>query len=65
MSLEKKHLRVDPSLHKKLKERAKKKGVFIEHEVEKLLIKGLEGEDIENEWTREERLLYWRARILL
>ncbi len=45
MSLEKKHLRVDPELHRKLKERAKKKGVFIEFEVKEILEKELEVDD--------------------
>ena len=45
MSLEKKHIRVDYSLHKKLKERAKKKGVFIEYEVRRILENALKDDE--------------------
>ena len=41
---EKKTLKIDPELHKKLKIRASKKGSYIEEEVKELLTKGLEGD---------------------
>ena len=38
----KKTLKIDPELHKRIKIRASRKGNFIENEVEEILTKGLE-----------------------
>ena len=62
MTSEKKHLKVDSELHKKLKTRASKKGTYLEDELKEILTKELESDP--NEWGRSDREdVMWEYKI--